>query len=164
MSDKKFKTIGVAYRKPRNIITKAFYVLKTGNLVTERPHEDRISRLIAEAEEECYALHRRSEDSLNRKTLLTFVPLQFVLEDRLQNAEIPFRRKITPRTFLVWFYAILFMFLPWDLDDFEMVPDERKISALILHRAERGYELARREDDPLNLKTLLKFRRRNGTE
>jgi hypothetical protein len=99
-------------------------VITTGDLAADRPNETHIDTAVAKFERQGYALHRRSEDSLNRTTILSFVPAQSVLEYRLQNAEIAFRRKITPRTVLVWFYSILFMFLPWDLDDTEMVPDE----------------------------------------
>lgn len=160
MSDEKLKTIEIPYKKPRNFVLRLYRTLKSGDLAVDGPDESRISAFIQAAENEAFALQRRSEDSLNRKTILRFVPLETVLEDRLQNVEISFRRKITPRTILVWFYSVLFMFLPWDIDDFEMVPDEKKIADYVQHRAERGYELERREDDHLNLKTNLKFTKR----
>jgi hypothetical protein len=160
MSAEKFKTATIPYRQPPNMVVRLFRILKTGDLAVDHPDETLIANLIADTEQEGFALHRRRDDSLNRTTILSFVPLHAVLEDRLQHAEIPFRRKITPRTLVVQFYSILFMFLPWDLDDWEMVPDDRKIDGLILHRAERGYDLSRREDDPLNMKTVLSFEKR----
>jgi hypothetical protein len=41
-----------------------------------------------------------------------------------------------------------------------MVPDEDEITVLVQDRAERGYVLTRREDDHLNMKTVLKFEKR----